>query len=112
MDHNGFVALTARMDGERVVVGRIGAKVKVSQMELVVLTTFARIGMLSVFAGLDGKQGEDADAELDRQIEGVRAMFAGTGDGLAALTMSCAAMLGGERLGRYVVPAADPKEPA
>jgi hypothetical protein len=103
-----MLAMSAAMEGNAAIVRSIGAPKKVSEMELIVLCNFARIGLLSVFAELEGKAGDAADRELEQLIEAVRETFArkgcsdGRSDGLMRLSQSCAALLGGERFGKYV----------
>jgi hypothetical protein len=106
MDKQKHIAMTARMDGKRAIAGRIGRKRKVSEMELVALCTFARVGMMSVFSSLEGETGEMAYAELVRLTDAIEETFSedGKADGLDRLAECCAALLGGERLGKYVVP--------
>lgn len=98
------LAISARMEGEEAVLRSIGKKRKVSEMELVTLCTFAQIGLLSVFSGLDDQVGRDASKQYESLIEHVRVEFGSAGDpnGLNRLATSLAAILGGERLGRYV----------
>ena len=72
-------------------------------MELIALCNFARLGLLAVFSNLDGKAGDDAAAEMDALAELIRQKFSATDDGLTILAECCAAILGGERLGRYIV---------
>ena len=110
MNEREFVGMTARMDGERVIAKNIGGKRKVSEMELVAICTFARVGLLSVFSNLEGETGEQAESEMARLIEQIRIEFGAdkNRDGLMLLATTCAAILGGERLGRYVVQAETP----
>lgn len=101
-----YVAMTALMDGERVHVANIGRKVKVSEMELIILVNLARVGTLTVFANLDGATGEDAQRALDKHIDNIRHAFPSK-DGLHAFVKSATAMLGGERLGKFLAPDPD-----
>lgn len=105
MDDRARIAMTARMDGKRAIAERIGQKHAVSDMELVALCNFARLGLLATFAGVDGEIGEQAERELDEHAEAIRGRFGreGQADGLTVLTECCAAILVGERLGKYVV---------
>jgi hypothetical protein len=101
-----MIAITARMDGARAVAARIGKGVKLSEMELIALANFARLGLLFVFSQLDGDAGDDAHARAQQHCEELRDTFEskpGQRDGLNHLTQCCTAMLGGERLGKYVV---------
>ena len=90
-----FIALTARMEGESIVVRNIGKKIKVSEMELVVLCNFAEIGLLSLFSGLDGEVGDEAYIKMDSLLEEIRKTFANesNNDGLQRLSKSAVAML-------------------
>ena len=97
--------MDAVMDGDRVIAESIGKKKKVSEMELIVLCNFARVGLLSVFASLDEPTGSDAEQELERLLGAIREAFDDSGkrQGLLRLASSCAAILAGDKLGRYVV---------
>jgi hypothetical protein len=104
MDERKRIAMTAHMDGLRSIAGRIGGKQKLSGMELVALCNFAQLGLLAVFSELDGENGEKATADLERLVDGIRRHLGTPGnlDGLERLAACCAAILGGDRLGKYV----------
>ena len=104
MDERMRLRIGAAMDGERVIVANIGRKVKVSEGELMVLATFARLGFLSACASVDGEVGEKAGAQCDELVERIRANFSreGRDDGFSRLSTSCAALLSGERFRGYI----------
>jgi hypothetical protein len=99
-----MIAVTARMEGNAAVVANIGKKILVSEMELICLTNFAEIGLLSIFASLDGEAGEAADADLDGALDAVRRGFARdtADDGLMRLSTSTAALLRGTKFSKYI----------
>ncbi len=100
-----MVGLTAHMEGQSVVVKNIGKMKKVSQMELICLCNFAKIGLFSLFAELEGEVGQEASAALDTLKRLIKDEFGNDGnpDGLDRLGQSTAAILGQDRLGQYVV---------
>jgi len=105
MDPNKMVAITAHMEGESVIVKNIGKKLKVSEMELMCLCTFAKLGLLETFSHLDGHAGYEAAHEMDLLKDAIRKQF---GDekrpnGLHRLGQSYAAILCQGRLEKYVV---------
>ena len=106
MDEREMLALTAHMEGESVVVKNIGQKVKVSQMELICLCRFAKLGLLEVFSHLEGESGYLAAEAIDQLTEAIRKRFANerNRDGMARLSQSCVAILSEDRLGQYAVP--------
>lgn len=103
-DDQKMIAITARMEGEQTVVSAIGKKVKVSQMELVCLVNFAEIGLMSVFAGLEGAMGDEASADLNKTLQAIRVAFGknGADDGLSRLSQSAAALLRSEKFSKYL----------
>lgn len=104
MNDREFISMTAAMEGDAVVVANIGQKKKVSEMELICLVNFAEIGVMSLFAALDGEEGEAAAKELDQHLDAIRRVFAKRGnDGLNRLSQSITAMLRSERFEKYVV---------
>ena len=104
MDEKSWIALTAHMEGQAVIVKNIGRKVKVSQMELVCLCNFAKLGLLSVFCELDDEEGYIAAEETDKLIQAIAEQFSNSkADGLTRLAQSCVAILGEGRLGKYVL---------
>lgn len=105
MDERKFIAMTARMDGGRSIAARIGRKKYVSEMELIALCNFARIGLMSVFSELDGEAGTAAAMERELLKNAIQRQFSGeTGlDGLNMLAECCTAILAGERFGKYIV---------
>lgn len=99
-----FIALTAQMEDKAVVARNIGRKVKVSEMELIILCTFAELSMLSLYSSLDGEVGEKARVKFDRLIEAIRSTYQKNGDrkGLQRLSSSCAALLRSDRFFGYI----------
>jgi hypothetical protein len=103
-DKRKLLAMNARMEGEEVVLSGIGDKIKVSEMELICLVNFAEIGLMSLFANLDGPQGDEAAAELEKHVDGIRREFSKEGsDGLNRLSQSTAALLRGSKFAKYLV---------
>ncbi|HEV7298711.1 MAG TPA: hypothetical protein VGN72_05040 [Tepidisphaeraceae bacterium] len=97
------LAMTAAMEGQQTVVANIGAKVEVSQMELVCLVNFAEVGLMSLFSALDGEAGAAAEADLERTLDAIRQEFGKDGaDGLNRLSQSTAALLRGEKFAQYL----------
>jgi hypothetical protein len=92
------IAMDAHMDGQRVIARNIGRRRKLSEMELIVLCSWAKVGLYGHLAEtIDGPLAEQA-AECRREIlAAVDADF-----GLAALAQSCAAMLHDGPLATYV----------
>ena len=98
------LSLDAHMEGQQQVVANIGDRVTVSEMELICLTNFAEIGLMSLFAMLEGKAGQDAERCLERSMEAIRGMFAtDKTDGLQRLSQSTVAMLRSEKFQKYIV---------
>lgn len=112
MDEKKMIEITAAMEGQSVVVKNIGRKVKVSQMELVCLCNFAKLGLLGVFSELDGHSGFQAAEEIDLLREAIRRTFATqqNPDGLSRLGQSCVAILSNLRMERYIIPVEDEPE--
>lgn len=112
MDEKKMIQITAAMEGQSVVVKNIGRKVKVSQMELICLCNFAKLGLLGVFSELDGHAGFQAAEEIDLLRESIRRTFATkqNPDGLARLGQSCVAILSDLRLAQYIIPVDDEPE--
>jgi hypothetical protein len=103
MNDRKELAIAAHMDGELVIVANIGKKVKVSQMELICLVSFAEIGLLSLFSSLDGETGAQAEADLEEHLDAIRKTFSAKGvDGLNRLTTSAAALLRRKKFGQYL----------
>lgn len=103
MDKKRMLAITAAMEGQQTVLRNIGKKVKVSQMELICLCTFAEIGIMSVFSELEGEAGEKAAAELDALMDAIRKHFAAHGqDGLNRLMRSTVALLRSPKFHQYI----------
>lgn len=103
---NREAAVAAAMEGACVVLRNIGKKVTVSEMELVILCNMARLACLEDFARtMDGELLIEVIAVLARYRASLKQCFASpeNPDGLHRIMQSCAAMLGEERLGRYVV---------
>src|SRR5690348_3590031 len=98
-----LLKITAAMEGQEVIVANIGKKVSLSEMEMICLVNFAEIGLMSIFAALDGKAGEEAEASLNEHMDRIREQFGGENgrDGLNQLATSCAAMLRGRRFFQY-----------
>ncbi len=102
MDDRNRVAITAKMEGECVGLKQ-GTKVKVSELELLTLCNLAEIGLMSMFAQLEGDTGESARADLERGIDIIRRTFAKDGkSGLASLMKSGAALLRSDRFMRFI----------
>jgi hypothetical protein len=100
------VAITAHMEGKSVVARNTGKKHKVSEFELVTLCNLAEIGMLTVFAGLDGEMGDNAANCAEKQADVIRESMQsadGKRDGLMVLTEACAAILRSDRFSRYIL---------
>lgn len=103
MDALKRVAMTARMEGESVVVRNIGKKRKVSEMELVALCNLAEFGLLSAFSELDGESGELAARERDRLKKTIHQAFSVDGcDGFNKLSQACVAILRTPRFEKYI----------
>ena len=107
-----MLRVTAEMEGQSVIVRNLGRKVKLSQMELICLCNFAKLGLLDVFSELDGHAGHQAAAEIDLLREAIRRTFANkvNPDGLARLGQSCVAILSEPRLARYIICVEDEPE--
>jgi len=105
MTDRKYVAMTARMDGQRLIASKIGCKVKVSEMELVTLCNFAKLGMYSVLSSRDGGCDPRVAVNMDKLTNAIRCVFGNdeNPDGLNVLTSLCAAIIYGERLGKYVL---------
>ena len=104
MDEKRIAAIQAHMDGQQVVVRNIGKKVEVSEMELIILCTFMKLGVLEVYSHLEGDSGRLALDEIRLLKKAIQRKFTkGDFDGLYRLAQSAVAMLDGERLGQYVV---------
>lgn len=105
MDKREFIAMTAKMDGNRVIAESTSRKVKVSEMELIVLCNLAQLGLWSLFSCLDGQSGDDAHQEMTKLVDAIRDEL-GSGekpDGIRIISTAGAAILAGERLGKYLV---------
>lgn len=95
--------MDAEMEGQATIVKNIGKQVSLSQMELVCLVNFAEIGVMSLFAAIDGPTGEDADRELNAYLDRVREAFSKDGsDGLIRLQTSTCAMLRSPKFHNYI----------
>jgi len=105
MSDNNDIAINAILEGESVVIKNIGNKVKVSQMELMILCNLARLACLMIFSELDGKIGEEAKEETELFIAQIKKQFANETceDGLHRFIQSCTAILGQDRLGKYII---------
>jgi hypothetical protein len=99
-----MLAMTAHMEGQEVVIAKIGKAVSVSEMELICLANFAEIGIMSLFSELDGKPGEDAQEMLNQHLDRIRKDFASRGghDGLDRLSQGTAALLRGNKFFGYI----------
>ena len=97
-------AVAARMDAHAAVARSMGKKVEVSEMELIAICSMANLGTLSVFSALEGDTGETASAEMEATIAAIREHFQKIGyDGLNRAVQACVAILGQDRLARYVI---------
>ena len=106
MDERTRLALAAQMEGESTVLRSLGCKHKVSEMELVTLCNLAYLSCLSVFASAaDDDLSHKTAAERDRLVAAIRKCFGRdeNDDGLERLVQACLAILGQDRLGRYLV---------
>lgn len=95
----------ARLDGVRSIAERTGKKVEVSEMELIALCNMANLGLYSMFARMDGKHGDSAAKDLEEMVSAARSHFGqGTSmDGLSKLCETIAALLEGDRFGKYTI---------
>ncbi len=99
-----FLALNARMEGEAVIVSSIGKQVRLSEMELICLVNLAEMGVLAVFAQLDGPEGDDAARQMNDLAVAIRRAFSKNDkdDGLVRLMTSTSALIRGERFLKYL----------
>lgn len=105
MDERLNLRITAAMEGQRVVLKKIGSMVNVSGMELMLLVNFAMLGQFYLFSHCDGEDGMKAEAEIGKIIESIRAEFSpdGTPDGLALGIASITAILTDDRFSKYLI---------
>lgn len=103
-DRKKYLRITAQMEGQSVIVGGIGKKIELSEMEIICLVNLAQLGILSVFAQLDGTNGEEAVEELNDHLDVIRKVFSrgDNGDGLDRLMHSTLALITVGRLAKYV----------
>lgn len=105
MDERQVVAMTAAMEGEAVSMRNIGDKVELSQMELTLLATFARLGVMSVFGAMPILSAERSIAEWQATTSKLYELFSqgGQRDGLRTFVQSAVAVLKSERVEPYVI---------
>lgn len=110
-DEKWMLSMDASMEGLQTMMRNHGGMVKVSRMELIVLCNLAEIGLLSMFAELDGAEGEAAAADLEQHLAAVRRAFDKDGQGgLNRLNTNAAALLRG-RFRQYLVGLEETKKP-
>lgn len=98
-----MLRMTAEMEGLAAIVKGIGEEISLSQMELICLVNFAEVGVMSMFAEMDGPSGDDAAKRLALHLDRIREEFGKDGrDGLMRLLTSTVAMLRGRRFSRYL----------
>lgn len=96
-EYRKYLSMSAHMEGMEAIVASMGYKHKVSDMELMCLCNFAELGCLALFSKLEGEAGEQAEAELQAHIAGIRKQFAKSGgDGVNRLSASTVAILRGK----------------
>lgn len=98
---NSPAAITARLDGVRSIAERIGGKIEVSEIELLVLCNFAKLGFWAVAGRGVGGRGDRCFDELSAAIK--QEWAANGQDGMTRMFEACAALLDGEKLKKYVL---------
>lgn len=86
-----LLRMTASMEGEAVIVANIGKKIELSEMEIICLVNFAEVGVMSVFAAMDGPTGDDAEQSLNAHLDRIRKEF-----GITRLSASTCSLLRGK----------------
>ena len=99
-----LVAIGARVEGDAAVARRLGDKVEVSEMELIILTSMAYYGAISVLVESevsDIHEAQELKAELQEAIE---SKFGHKGElGMGKVVQTVVGMVTQERLGQYLV---------
>ena len=96
-------SVEAHLEGIGVVVGNIGVKVEVSQMELIVLVNLAYLACMHI-GSRDG-EGEYCDEEYDLFIKILTQKFGNdkNPDGVNRLIQGFAGIISQEKIGKYLI---------
>ncbi|KKN74446.1 hypothetical protein LCGC14_0390660 [marine sediment metagenome] len=99
-----MVAIGAQLEGLSVSTKNIGKKIVVSEMELIILCSFAKLGFLSDMSEHEDEVGLACKDEKDNLIKAIREAFSDEEvDGMNRLSQGLVAILTSERYEKYVL---------